>query len=66
MVQPLWDFWISKSYGYCVVHFSNKTLDFNYVKKIKIGSGFGFYLNYFFNFSSTLEWNLSSGSKFYF
>jgi hypothetical protein len=33
MVQPLWDFWISKSCGCCVVHFSNKTLNFNYVKK---------------------------------
>lgn len=34
MVQPLWDFWISKSYGCCVVHFSNRFLDFNYVKNI--------------------------------
>jgi len=33
MVQPLWNFWISKSYGCCVVHFSNRTLNFNYVKK---------------------------------
>jgi len=66
MVQPLWDFWISKSYGCCVVHFSNKTLDFNYVKKY-FGFGlFYFILFYFFNFDSRLEWNLSSGSKFCF
>jgi hypothetical protein len=61
MVQLLWDFWISKSYGCCVVHFSNKTLNFNYVKKYVLVLVF-----FFFNFGSTLEWNLSSCSKFCF
>jgi hypothetical protein len=47
MVQPLWDFWISKNYGYCVVHFSNRSLNFNYMLKIYFGFGFGYYYYYY-------------------
>jgi len=66
MVQPLWDFWISKSCGCCVVHFSNKTLDFNYVKKNILALVLVIIIIIIFNFGSTFEWNLSSNSKFCF